>query len=342
MQSGFDVPKSEEKISRIEEEFKTPDFWKDKKEASRKVQELALLKEEIKDFKDVQEKLDIIKELEESPETPVAEQSSLRGTAEKELTKIERKIKNLSILTRFTGRYDKNSAVLNIQSGAGGVDAMDFAGMLLRMYQRYAPKRGWESKVLDQSLGEQGGIKNAVLEISGPYAFGYLKKESGVHRLVRISPFSAKGLRHTSFALVEVLPEIEDMSLVKIDPSDLKIETFRSSGPGGQHMQKTESAVRIVHLPTKTTVSVQSERSQHQNKIKAMQILESRLIQKMEEAKVKELSQLKPELASGIEWGNQIRSYILNPYKMVKDHRTGIETTKVDEVLDGELDIFVE
>ncbi len=248
----------------------------------------------------------------------------------------------MSILTRFAGCYDKNDAVLNIHSGAGGVDAQDWAGMLLRMYQQYAAKRGWSSKILDQSLGEQKGIKSAALEISGLYAYGYLKNESGVHRLVRVSPFSAKGLRHTSFALIEVLPELKEAGEIKIEPSDLKIDTFRSSGPGGQHMQKTESAVRITHLPTGLHTSVQSERSQLQNRQKALRILESRLIKKMEEAKVERLSQLKPELVSGIEWGNQIRSYVLNPYKMVKDHRTNIETNQIEDVLEGNLDLFIE
>ena len=280
--------------------------------------------------------------MEQVPETPVAEQSSLRGTAEKELGKIEKKIKLLEKLSRFSGPHDKSGAILNVHSGAGGVDAQDWAMMLLKMYQKFSENRGWTWKVLDQSFGEQHGIKSATLEISGIYAYGYLKSESGVHRLVRISPFSAKGLRHTSFALVEVLPEITSLPAgVKIEGKDLKIDTFRSSGPGGQHMQKTESAVRITHLPTRLSVSVQSERSQSQNRQKAMQILESRLVQKMEEAKVKKISQLKPELASGIEWGNQIRSYVMNPYKLVKDHRTGVETTQIDNVLEGDLDVFI-
>ena len=326
----LNLPESEEKIARLEKEIENPDFWKDKKSASQKVQELAILKEEAKDFKDIQGKIEIMREMGESEET------------EREFSKIERKIKNLSILIKFSGRYDKNCAILNFYSGAGGVDAQDWAGMLLKMYQKFSESRGWKTKVLDQSFGEQRGIKSAALEISGPYAFGYLKNESGVHRLVRISPFSAKSLRHTSFALVEVLPEIKEGEAVKIDPADLRVDTFKSSGPGGQHMQKTESAVRITHKPTGLTVSVQSERSQLQNRQKAMAILESKLIQKMGEAKVKEISQLKPELISGIEWGNQIRSYVLNPYKMVKDHRTNKETTQADKVLDGELEIFIE
>ena len=288
------------------------------------------MKERTKEFSDLKEKVDIINELGQSEET------------EKELGKIEKKIKSLEKLARFSGPHDKSGTILNIHSGAGGIDAQDWASILLRMYQKFAENRGWTRKVLDQSFGEQRGIKSATLEISGAYAYGYLKNESGVHRLVRISPFSAKGLRHTSFALVEVLPEMEYGRELKVDPGDLKIDTFRSSGPGGQHMQKTESAIRITHKPTGLTVSVQSERSQVQNKQKAMRILESRLIQKMEEAKVKEISQLKPELASGIEWGNQIRSYVMNPYKLVKDHRTGAETTQIEKVLEGELDLFIE
>ncbi len=296
------------------------------------------MKERTKEFNDLKKKLDIIEGLEQSDDPS----TSLGQEAAREFDKIEKKIKSFEKQRRFNGLHDRSGAVLNIYSGAGGVDAQDWAMMLFKMYQKFSDGRGWKSKILDQSFGVERGIKSASLEISGPYVYGYLKNESGVHRLVRVSPFSAKGLRHTSFALVEVLPEIEDLSEVKIDEKDLKIETFKSSGPGGQHMQKTESAVRITHKPTGLAVSVQAERSQNQNRQKAMQILESRLVQKMEEAKVKKISELKPELASGIEWGNQIRSYVLNPYKMVKDHRTGIETTQIDNVLEGDLDIFIE
>ncbi|MDO8496180.1 MAG: peptide chain release factor-like protein [bacterium] len=237
--------------------------------------------------------------------------------------------------------YEKNKALLYVYSGAGGVDAQDWASMLLRMYQRFSQKRGWDFKVLHQSFGEQRGLKNAVSEIIGHDAYDILKGESGVHRLVRISPFSAKSLRHTSFALVEVLPEIVSREL-KLNPGDLRVDTFRSSGPGGQNVNKLETAVRITHIPSGIAVAVQSERSQAQNKEKAMQILASRLMKKMEEAKVRELSELKPELKAGsIEWGSQIRSYVLHPYQMVKDHRTGVKSQQPDRVLDGDLDKFI-
>ncbi|KKT28567.1 MAG: Peptide chain release factor 2 [Candidatus Yanofskybacteria bacterium GW2011_GWA1_44_21] len=236
--------------------------------------------------------------------------------------------------------YDKNKALLYIFSGAGGVDAQDWAGMLFRMYQRYIQKKGWNMVVLHESLGEQKGLKSAASEISGKGAYDALKKENGVHRLVRISPFSAKNLRHTSFALVEILPEISARE-VKIEDKELRIDTFRSSGPGGQNVNKLETAVRITHIPTGISVAVQSERSQAQNKEKALQILYSRLINKMEEEHVKEISELKAKPGS-IEWGNQIRSYVLHPYQMVKDHRTGIKSSQPDKVLDGDLDKFID
>jgi peptide chain release factor 2 len=237
--------------------------------------------------------------------------------------------------------YKTNKALLYVYSGAGGVDAQDWASMLLRMYQRFSQKNGWDFKILHQSYGEQKGIKNAVVELSGKDAYDIMKGESGVHRLVRISPFSAKGLRHTSFVLIEILPEIVSREF-KLNPNDLRVETYRSSGPGGQNVNKLETAVRVTHIPSGIAVAVQSERSQAQNKEKAMELLASRLAIKMEEAKVKEISDLKPELKSGsIEWGSQIRSYVLHPYQMVKDHRTGVKSSQPDKVLDGELGRFL-
>lgn len=236
--------------------------------------------------------------------------------------------------------YEKNKALLYVYAGAGGIDAQDWASMLLRMYQRLAQKRGWQFKILQQSLGEQNGTKSAASELQGENVYEILKNESGVHRLVRISPFSAKNLRHTSFALVEIMPEVITRE-VNINPSELKIDTYRSSGPGGQNVNKLETAVRVTHIPTGLNVAVQSERSQAQNKEKAMQLLISRLAQKMSEQKVEELSQLKPVPPGGIEWGSQIRSYVLNPYQMVKDHRTGKKSSQPDKILDGDLDIFI-
>jgi len=235
--------------------------------------------------------------------------------------------------------YLKNKALLNIYSGAGGVDAQDWASMLLRMYSKMAQHKGWGLTILSQSFGEQNGTKNVACEITGDNIYGILKNESGVHRLVRISPFSSKGLRHTSFALVEILPEIMATEF-SINQSELRIDTYRSSGPGGQNVNKLETAVRVTHVPTGLAVAVQSERSQAQNKEKALQVLVSRLAQKMEEQKIKELSDLKPNIA--IEWGSQIRSYVLHPYQMVKDHRTGAKSSQPDKVLNGELDKFIQ
>jgi len=259
---------------------------------------------------------------------------------------LERAVKQMEIKKLFCGTWDKNDAIVSIHAGAGGQDAADWTHMLFLMYEQYAQRQGWKVEVVDstqdtfQTKTGRHPLKNITFQISGAYAFGYLKKESGVHRLVRVSPFSSDGLRHTSFALVEVMPHIEQHTL-NIKESDLKVEFFRSSGPGGQNVNKVETAVRIIHIPTNVVVSCQVERSQSQNRERALRILESKLIQMMEQERVAELSQLKTKAKP--EWGSQIRSYVLNPYKMVKDHRTNYETSNIDAVLEkGFLDDFIE
>lgn len=258
-----------------------------------------------------------------------------------ETVKLASRLAKLEFQLLLSGEYDVKSAILAIHAGAGGTESQDWAEMLLRMYLRWAERRGFKTEVLDTSPGEEAGIRSAVIEIRGEYAYGYLKSEFGVHRLVRLSPFDADHARHTSFALVEVLPEAEGDADLRINPEDLKVEFYRSSGPGGQHMQKTSTAVRITHIPTGIIATCQSQRSQLQNKDSAMKVLYARLLEIERSRKEQERAKLKGErIDAG--WGNQIRSYVLHPYKMVKDHRTGHEIGNASAVLDGDLDEFIE
>jgi peptide chain release factor 2 len=268
------------------------------------------------------------------------EDTSLRLEIQSEIDKVSTCLDELELEMAFSDEYDARNAILAIHAGAGGTESQDWAQMLLRMYLRWAERRGYRTEILDTSPGEEAGIKSAIIGVSGDYACGYLKSEHGVHRLVRLSPFDADHARHTSFVLVEVMPEAEADVDVKIEADDLKVDVFRSSGPGGQHMQKTSSAVRLTHLPTGLVVTCQSERSQHQNKEIAMRILQSRLLEVELAKRDEERARLKGKrIAAG--WGNQIRSYVLHPYKMVKDHRTNYQTSDTDAVLDGELDGFI-
>lgn len=312
--------------------MQSPDFWREHQSSGQAMKELSDLKEEVGFWQTLEARLgDYLKLSDEELEAAAAE-----------INDFYKKFHIAFLKIFLSGKYDKGKALLYVYSGAGGVDAQDWAGMLFRMYQRYCQRAGYGWEAIEQSLGEQGGIKSALAEISGRLAYGFLKGESGVHRLVRISPFSAKGLRHTSFALVDVLPEIEDVKL-DIKPDELKMDSFRSSGPGGQNVNKVSTAVRLTHLPTGITVVAQSERSQAQNRERALKILQSKLIKMMEDAKVKELTELKAlEEPGGIEWGSQIRSYVLNPYKLVKDHRTNVGSTDPEDVLEGNLDEFIE
>ena len=300
---------------------------------------LAGLKSEVEEWGELDRQAVSIDELlalamEEKDET------LLEGLTE-ELGAVKSKLVDLEFKLVLSGEYDQRNAIVALHAGAGGVESQDWVRMLMRMYLRWAEQRGFSEEVLDVSTGEEAGIKSAVFQVSGPYAYGYLKAERGVHRLVRLSPFDADHARHTSFALVEVLPEAEEGVDVTIEPEDIRIDVFRAGGAGGQSVQKNSTAVRITHLATGIKVSCQNERSQHQNKEIAMKILLARLVERDMKLRAQEMDRLKGEHISA-EWGNQIRSYVLHPYQMVKDHRTGHETSDAEAVLDGDIGGFVE
>lgn len=332
LMAWFDIPTKELRIKEIELLMQDSDFWKDREKSEGLVKEMGELQNVIKQLISIQGQLNSIAEH--------------TADTENDLFTTERNIRAIEIKRLFVGLRDTHNAIITIQAGAGGQDAADWVCMLYDMYVAYAKNQKWETHVVDsteetfQSKTGRHPLKNITFEIKGSYAFGHLKKESGVHRLVRISPFSGQGLRHTSFALVEVLPEIQETEL-HIKESDLKVEFFRSSGPGGQNVNKVETAVRIVHVPTGIVASCQSERSQSQNREKALHIIEAKLIQLMEQERVDQIDQLRTKVKP--EWGSQIRSYVLNPYQLIKDHRTEYETGNISSVLEhGELDGFIE
>ncbi|MFA6447759.1 MAG: peptide chain release factor 2 [Patescibacteria group bacterium] len=334
---ALDLTARKEEIGALEAETSASDFWSDQERARREMQKLSDLKKEYDEWSGL--RTDIL-ELEELLEISGKDENFLKE-AEAKIKELETKFSKQEFSMLFSGEHDVSSAVMSIHAGAGGTDAQDWAEILQRMYFRYAEKKNWKVRLVDESRGTEAGIKSCTFFVEGRYAYGHLKGEAGVHRLVRLSPFNADSLRQTSFALVEVLPELEDTVQIEIKPEDLRIDTYMSGGKGGQSVNTTYSAVRIVHLPTKITVTCQNERSQTQNRETAMKILKSKLVLLKEEEMRKEKEQLRGEYHSA-EWGSQIRSYVLQPYRMVKDLRTGYETSDTDGVLDGDLDAFVE
>ena len=318
--------------------MEAPGFWDDPERSNQKMKELKNLKDTVGECDKLSTQYDDILTLidmgyEENDESLIPE---IRG----ELDEFIREFDELRIGTLLSGEYDKNNAILKLNAGAGGTESCDWCGMLYRMYTRWAERKGFTIEVLDYLDGDEAGIKSVTFQVNGLNAYGYLKSEKGVHRLVRIPPFNAQGKRQTSFVSLDVMPDIEGDLDVDIDEKDLRIDTYRSSGAGGQHINKTSSAIRITHIPTGTVVQCQNERSQFQNKDKAMQMLKAKLYLLKQEANAEKLSDIRGEVKE-IGWGNQIRSYVLQPYTLVKDHRTDVETGNVDAVLDGGLDIFI-
>ena len=336
--SVFDITSREQEIVELEKKSVAPDFWTDQNQARSVMRRLAAQKRTVEQWRSLEKQTADIAELinlaAEEADTSFSEEIST------DIGNLTELLDKLELELAFSGEYDSRNAILQIHAGAGGTESQDWAEMLLRMYLRWSERRGYKAEILDESRGEEVGIKNVTVGISGEYAFGYLKSEHGVHRLVRLSPFDSDHARHTSFVLAEVMPEAEENVDVKIAAEDIKIDTFRSSGAGGQNVQKVSSAVRITHLPTGIVVTCQTERSQLQNKAFAMKILYSRILEGELEKQAEERAKLKGKrIEAG--WGNQIRSYVLHPYKMVKDHRTEYETSNTEAVLNGELDGFI-
>ena len=333
----FDVDNKILEMNKLVDETNSPDFWDDDNNTKKVFAKINSLKKIIDPLKELKKDVESNIELLELSTDDV----EIINEITNDLDKISINLENIEKLLLLNGKYDSSNCILEVHSGAGGTEACDWANMLFRMYQRWCEKNNYKINILDIQDGDTAGIKSCVFEVIGENAYGYLKSEKGVHRLVRLSPFDSNNRRHTSFASIEVTPEIEDVSDVIINDSDLKIDVYRSTGAGGQGVNTTDSAVRITHLPTKIVVTCQNERSQIQNKEEALRVLKSKLQILEEEKKKKELNDIKGE-EKNIEFGSQIRSYVMHPYSMVKDHRTDIETSNVSKVLDGDIDIFIE
>ena len=333
----FEVDKKINSKEKLEEKIQADNIWNNQEEAKKLMQELSLCNaviERVNKLKSNMEELGVFIEL--------AEAENLEKSADIEnlINEIENEFSEIENEKLFSGEFDNNNSILMIHSGAGGVDAQDWAEMLFRMYLRWAEKKGFSVQIVDVSSGDEAGIKSATLLVNGNKAYGLLKAEKGIHRLVRISPFDANHRRHTSFALVDATPEINEEIEIEINPDDLKVDTYRSSGAGGQHVNKTDSAIRITHIPTGIVVQCQNERSQHSNRNTAIKILKAKLYELKEKEQVEKISQLKGDHKE-IAWGNQIRSYTMHPYTLVKDHRTNTENSNFQGVLDGDIDKFI-
>ncbi|MFA1714206.1 peptide chain release factor 2 [Peribacillus frigoritolerans] len=335
----FDLDEKEARIAQLENEMTHPDFWNDQQKAQTVINETNALKEQVNQLSDLNESyenLDLTYELvkEENDQELLAE-------LEEEITVLAQKMNDFELQLLLSEEYDSKNAILELHPGAGGTESQDWGSMLLRMYTRWGEKRGFKVETLDYLPGDEAGIKSVTLNFKGHNAYGYLKAEKGVHRLVRISPFDSSGRRHTSFVSCEVMPEFDETINIEVRTEDLKIDTYRASGAGGQHINTTDSAVRITHIPTNTVVTCQNERSQIKNKAQAMNMLKAKLYQREIEQQQAELDEIRGEQKE-IGWGSQIRSYVFHPYSMVKDHRTSAETGNLGAVMDGDIDMFID
>ena len=334
----FDISHKEEQLQKLEEQTNSNDFWNNQENSAKVLQEMKTLKDKVSEFRKLKEDLSDVEVLMELGNE--SNDSSVLPEVKAIVRQLSKGVDKLETENLLSGNHDRNNVIITIHPGAGGTESQDWAQMLYRMYSMWAEKNGYKLEELDYLDGDVAGIKSVTFRVSGAYAYGYLKGESGVHRLVRISPFDSGGRRHTSFASVEVIPEIDDSIQIEIDSNDLKVDTYRSSGAGGQHVNKTESAIRITHLPTGIVVSCQTQRSQIQNRETAMKMLVSKLMELKErenKEKIEDLKGIQREIA----WGSQIRSYVFCPYTLVKDHRTNCEIGNVQAVMDGEINDFI-
>ncbi|HOJ10248.1 MAG TPA: peptide chain release factor 2 [Clostridiales bacterium] len=338
MRDSLDLPVLKNELDELEQKSAEPEFWNDMEKSQKILQRIKTLRDKLETFGHLESTLEDLKTLnelgiEEDDESVIDE-------VKEGIEELKGKIAKLRTETLLTGPYDKNNAILSMHAGAGGTEAQDWVQMLLRMYTRWGESKGYTVKILDYLDGDEAGVKSVTIHVIGENAYGYLKSEKGVHRLVRISPFDASGRRHTSFASIDVMPELDDDIEIEINPDDLRVDTYRSSGAGGQHVNKTESAIRITHIPTGIVVSCQNERSQFQNRDTAMKMLRAKLFELKEQEQKQKIEGIKG-VQMEIAWGSQIRSYVFCPYTLVKDHRTNYEEGNVNAVMDGEIDEFI-